>query len=266
MKSVFARKSNDYLDKTHNIYTYNFCMFFIAFLIALFVSIPSLNIINMQTALMAAFYGAFLAFGQVFLIKAMKVGEVAVSTLFYSCGFLIPSFVSVFAYGESLKLTQVVGVTLIVFSFVISVENFGKEEQKWFVFATLSFLCNGMVGLMQKIFRMSDFGNEQNVFMVIAFFVGTVITFFIMPKNVKALPTKGFLKTVLGSGITLGLVNVINVYVSGVLPGIIVFPTVNGGGIIASAILARIFIKEKISFRKKIGIIIGVVSICLIAI
>ncbi len=266
MKSVFAKKSNAYLNEKHNIYTYNFYMFFIAFLIALFVSISNLNIVSIQTIVMAVFYGLFLVFGQVFLIKAMDVGEVSVSTLFYSCGFLIPSFVSVFVYDEKLKLLQVVGIVLILVSFVISVEKFQKGKRIWFVFAVLSFLCNGMVGLMQKIFRMSNFGSEQNVFMVIAFFVGAVITFFIMPKKVKELPAKGFLKTVLGSGIMLGLVNVINVYVSGVLPGIIVFPSVNGGGIIVSAILARIFVKEKISFRKKAGIIIGVIAICLIAI
>jgi drug/metabolite transporter (DMT)-like permease len=86
-----------------------------------------------------------------------------------------------------------------------------------------------------------------------------------MPKRKLSLPGKPFLKTVLVSGLALGAVNVINVYVSGVLPGIIVFPCVNGGGIIASAIMARILIREKLSIRKKIGVVIGVIAICLIA-
>ena len=266
MKSVFAKKSNAYLNKTHDIYTYNFYMFFIAFLIALPVGIMQLNMTSLQTIAMAIVYGLSLIFGQVFLIKAMGTGEVSISTLFYSCGFLIPTFFSVFVYDEELKLLQIIGVVLILFSFIISTEKFKKGERKWFVFVILSFLCNGAVGLIQKIFRMSAFANEQNVFMVIVFLIGAIVAFFIMPKQFQVSPSKGFLKTVIGSGVMLGLVNVINVYVSGVLPGIIVFPSVNGGGIIASAIFARILIKERISFRKKIGILIGVLAICLIAI
>lgn len=266
MKSVFAKKSNTYLNSTHNIYTYNFYMFLVAFIVVLLAGISNLGSVSIQTIIMAVVYGLFLVFGQVFLIKAMDIGEVSISTLFYSCGFLIPTFVSIYVYNESLKLLQVIGVILILVSFVISVERTKKGTLKWFVFAILALLCNGMVGLTQKIFRMSSFSNEQNAFMIIAFLVGTIITFFIMPKRFNVLPSKGFLKTVLGSGLMLGLVNAINVYISGVLPGIIVFPSVNGGAIIVSAILARIFMKEKISFKKKIGIVIGVFAICLIAI
>lgn len=265
MKSIFAKKSNAYLNETHNIYTYNFYMFLIAFLITLVVSISQLGNVSIPTIGMAVLYGVFLVFGQVFLIKAMDVGEVSVSSLFYSCGFLIPTFVSVFIYDEALTFWQVIGVVLILLSFVVSVEKFQKGERKWFFLVITAFLCNGMVGLLQKLFRTSDYGSEQSVFMVIAFLVGAVLTFLMMPKTGQSLPSKGFLKTVLGSGLMLGLVNVINVYVSGVLPGIIVFPSVNGGGIIASAIFARMLVGEKISSRKKLGIVIGVIAICLIA-
>lgn len=88
---------------------------------------------------------------------------------------------------------------------------------------------------------------------------------YLLHKKLNILPSKVFLKTVLGSGTMLGLVNVINVYISGVLPGIVVFPSVNGG-IIISTILARILIKEKISFLKQTGIVMGVIAICLIAV
>ncbi len=265
MKSVFAKKSNAHLGGKHNIYTYNFYMFLVSFAVALVLGIPSLTAVRLATVIMAALYGLFLVFGQVFLIKAMDVGEVSVSTLFYSCGFLIPTFVSVFAYDESLSLLQIVGVVLILASFAVSVEKTGGGSLKWLALALISLVFNGLVGLTQKVFRMSQYRDEQTVFMIIAFFVGALLTFIIMPKT-KELPSKGFFKTVLGSGLMLGAVNVINVYISGVLPGIVVFPSVNGGGIIFSAILARIIIGEKISARKKLGIALGVVAICFIAI
>ena len=266
MKSVFAKKSNAFLNEMHTVYTYNFYMFFVAFLIALPRGITQINATSFPTIALAVFYGTAMVFGQTFLIKAMEIGEVSVSTLFYSCGFLIPTFVSVFVYNENLKLLQVVGVVLILISFLISTEKFENSGRKWFSFAILSFFSNGLIGLSQKIFRMSAYKGEQNVFLAISFLVGAIVAFFMMPKNFKVPPSRGFLQTVIGSGAMLGLVNVINVHVSGLLPGIIVFPVVNGGSIIVSAILARILVKEKLTFRKKLGITIGVIAICLIAI
>ncbi len=266
MKGVFAKKSNAYLTAVHNIYTYNFFMFVISFLITLIVSIPSLGLMSWQTVVMAVLYGAFLVFGQIFLIKAMGVGEVSVSMLFYSCGFLIPTFFSAFMYEDDrITLIPGIGIALILLSFAVTIEKTGRGNAKWFLFAIPAFLCNGCVGIIQKIFSKSPFVGEQSVFMLFAFLVGAIVTFIIMPKKGWTLPSKGFMKTVLGSGMTLGIVNTINVYISGVLPAVIVFPGVNGAGIIVSAIMARILLGEKISFRKKIGIAIGVFAICLIA-
>lgn len=263
-KSIFGKVGTKYLNRSHNIYAFNFYSFVIAFLIALPFAVSGVASAHFATYLMAVFFGLTMVFGQIFLIKAMNAGDVSVSMLFYSCGFLIPTFVSTFVYNEPLSVLQIIGVVLIVASFIISAEKTGKGSVKWFIFAIVSFLFNGCISLSQKIFRMSDFGSEQSVFAAVAFLIGAVAAFVIMPKT-KALPTKGFALTGVGSGIMLGVVNVINVHVSGVLPGIIVFPTVNGGSIIVSAILARILLGEKISLRKKIGIAVGVAAICLIA-
>ena len=265
-KSVFAKKSNSYINETHNIYTYNFYMFLIAFVISLIISLTKLTAVSFQTVIMALFYGFSLVFGQIFLIKAMNVGEVSVSTLVYSCSFPIPIFAGAFVYDEEVSLMQIIGVLLIIISFAATIEKGGKKTLKWFFFAILSLLCNGMVGLTQKVFGMSQFKSEQSIFMVIAFLAGMIVMFFIMPKKVKMLPSAGFIKTAMGSGVTLGLVNYIAVYISGVLPAIIVFPCVSGGGIIVSAILARILIGEKLSVRKKAGILICVFAMCLISI
>lgn len=49
------------------------------------------------------------------------------------------------------------------------------------------------------------------------------------------------------------------------MPGSIVFPCVNSGGVVFSAILARIFLKEKLSAKKMVGVAIGIVAIFVIA-
>ncbi len=266
LKSVYAKKSNQFLTEIHNIYTYNFYMFLVAFLIMLAKGFSSLADMNFQTLILGSLYAIFLVLAQVLLIKAMNFGGVSISSLFYSCGFLIPLILSVFAFDEAVSKAQIIGIILIIISFVISVEQKEKATVKWFVFAVSAMTCNGLVGFVQKLFKLTENGADQGGFMIVAFFLGTVITFILMPKKHMSLPSKGFLKTVFVSGASLGIVNALNVYIVGVLPSVIVFPCVNGGGIIAASILARILVKEKISNRKKLGIILGIIAICIIAI
>ena len=264
MKSVYAKKSNDCLTDSHNIYTYNFYMCVISFFLSLFIGIPGWNGVSFPTVIMAVLYGVLLIFAQFLLIKTMEHGSVSISMLFYSCGFLVPIFTSMFIYNEIISYIQWIGVALIIVSFVITVEKDRSTSLKWFFLAVSALLCNGTVGTIQKVFRMSEFKAEQSAFTMIVFLAGSIFAFLLMPKKFK-LPSKKFLQTVSVSGLSLGLTNIINVYVSGVLPGVIVFPSVNGGGIIISAFLAKLMLKEKISLRKKRAVAVGIIAICLIA-
>ena len=98
VKSTFAKMGNRYLTEEHNIYTYNFYMLVITFLFTAAVGIPTWNGISLPAILLACGYGVLLVLSQVFLIKAMNLGDTSVSTLFYSSGFLVPIFASVFLY------------------------------------------------------------------------------------------------------------------------------------------------------------------------
>lgn len=266
LKSVLAKMGNKYLTEEHNIYTYNFYMLVVTFLFTLVIGIPNWNGLGVPAIILACAYGVLLVLSQVFLIKAMNLGDTSVSTLFYSSGFLVPIFASIFLYDEKVSVWQGVGVVLMLLSFMVTVKKKEKEATiKWLIFILIALLCNGGLGTMQKVFRMSSFQHQQSGFMIVCSFVGMLTAFLFMPKRNFSLPRKGFLKMAASSGLALGVVNAINVYVSGVLPGVVVFPCVNGGGVIASAILARLIIGEKISLKQKVGIVIGVMAICLIA-
>ncbi len=266
LKSVFAKMGNRHLTAEHNIYTYNFYMMVVTFLFTAFVGIPTWKGLSVFAVFLAVCYGVLLVLSQTFLIKAMNLGDTSVSTLFYSSGFLIPIVVSFFLYGEDISIWQGIGVVLMLISFLVTVNKKEKAAtKKWLLFIVIALLCNGILGTMQKVFGMSPYRHQQSSFMVVCTFVGMVTAFLVMPKENLRLPKKAFLKMAAGSGITLGVVNAINVYISGVLPGVIVFPCVNGGGVIASAILARILIGEKITLKQKIGIAVGVTAILFIA-
>ncbi len=266
LKSVYAKKGNSFMTEKHNIYTYNSYMFIIAFISTLVFGIPAFNGISIYTVTVGAIYGFCLYFSQLFLIKAMNEGNTSITTLFYSCGFLGPTFVSVFLYNEKITPLQITGIILILVSFVITVEGKGKTSLKWLIFVFSALICNAFAGSCQKIFGMSDYKPEQSAFMITVFLTGSIVSLFFVPKHKFSLPSKGFIKTSSASGITLGLVNNLNVYLAKVLPGSIAFPCVNSGGIIFSALIARIMIKEKLSVKKLIGVVIGITAICIIAV
>ena len=128
----------------------------------------------------------------------------------------------------------------------------------------LAVLFNALCGISQKIFAMSEFKNEQSGFMMVVFLAGSISAFVFAPKKL-ALVTKPFIITSFSSGAILGVLNMLNVYLSKKLPGSIVFPCVNSGGIIFSAILSWLLLREKLSIRKIIGLSLGIVAIFIIA-
>lgn len=263
-KSVFAKIGNKYIDESQNIYTYNFYMFLTALITSLAVGLPAFNGLSLTTALIGFFYGVFLYFGQFFLIKAINEGSTSISTLFYSCGFLGPTIFSVFAYDESISSFQIFGIALILLSFFITVDGKQKTTGKWFVYVFSALLCNAATSISQKIFAMSEFKSQQSGFMIVLFLTGTVIALLFAQKKLT-LPSPPFLRTSFCSGLALGSLNMLNVFLAKILPGSIVFPCVNSGGIVFSAILAGIVLKEKLSIKKIIGIAIGIVAIFIIA-
>lgn len=66
-------------------------------------------------------------------------------------------------------------------------------------------------------------------------------------------------------GVALGVANKISFYLAGVLPSVIMFPSINGGGIIATSVLSMVIFKERPTKRQVIALVLGVVGIVSVA-
>ncbi len=272
LKSIFSKISNKSIDADNNIYTFNFYLFAIGGLMIFVFGFKDLATLTIETCIFAVIYSFFTLLSQIMLIKATNTGDVALSSLFYSSGFLVPIIGSAIIYNEIISPRQGIGIALLMISFIISVKLKKKETSekknntvKWLIYATLAMLAAGTVGLLQKIFRMSSLQTEMNGFLIVTFAIITLAMFILMPKN-KVKKKKGFFSSAIVIGICMGGANILNLYLAGVLPSVIVFSALNGGSIVVSALGANLILKEKLSIRKKIGILIGIVSILLIAV
>lgn len=229
--------------------------------------------ISVFSICMAALYAAATFIAQVSYIKAVSLGSVALSTLFYSCGFTIPTILGTVIWKETVTVLQILGFLLLLVSFFVSTNpgELYELRMRWLIYAILSFINSGFLGLIQKVHQNSSYKDEINEFLLLAFIILSLVSFCsykVLSKSVterKLLRGKFAINAII-IGASFGFINKINTYLAGRLPGMIFFPGVNGGVIISSTVFAYILLKERLSKKQDYGLAVGILAILLICI
>lgn len=229
------------------------------------------------TVFMGAAYGLATVLGAICTLLALGAGPLSYTTVITSCSMVIPSLSGLW-FGETVSVFQYVGIVVMVFSFLLAVDTKSKQDNganlKWFVCCMLAFICSGSVGVLQKIHQNSSHKQELSMFLIIAFFVSALLSYFIMlyyrhskHKYVTVLNAGKFGRFLVISliiGVGFALCNQINMYLSGVMDSIIFFPVVNGGSMIITTAVGLVFFKEKLTQKQMIGLGLGVVAMFLL--
>ena len=233
--------------------------------------------------ILALCYAVCTLASQLCLMKAVELGSVSISSLFYSCGFIIPTLWGNIYYDEGINLPHILGFLLIISSFFLSTTKSEKVKfnWKWLLAALGGTLFSGLVGVIQKLFTNNYSQYSLDYFLYTAFvFIllinGALLVFLsiIQHKNffkkekessANASTKKIILFTIL-LGVCIGLANKVNTYLSGVFPSIISFPVINGGAILTTSLFSWLIFKEKLTLKQWIGIFIGLTGIILLAV
>lgn len=230
-------------------------------------------------------YAVCVLFSQISLMKAVEWGSVAISSLFYSCGFMIPTIWGCIYFKEGINALHVVGVVLILISFICSVDRKKSEKfsMKWLIAALGGTFFSGLVGVIQKLFGTLANSYSLDLFLFVAFAMIIVLSAstycFCLVKDklkkdkkevvvndkTKKINKSALLFMVL-LGVVMGGINKLNTYLAGVLPSVIMFPSTNGGVIVAAAIFSAVIFKEKLSKKQIFSISLGFIAIIIIAI
>ncbi len=259
-------------------HVYNAAVSFFAAITLLFLS--GIGRTSFFTFALGVAFGAITAVQQVFNLKAIEIGPLSYTTVIVTMSTLIPALAGVIFWQESIGISQIIGMTLMVVCFILSVDMKKNDKQSsfmWLIYCAITFVCTGAIGIMQKIHQSSAYAEESNCFLLVAFavsFLYSTVKIFLLKnkKNTKnndssiKLPDR---KTVLIivfilSGIFVAFQNNINLYLSGVMDSAVFFPIVNGGGLVLSTVASMIFFKEKLSFMQWIGILTGIASVVLL--
>lgn len=246
-------------------------------LLAIYSLNHSLCIPSMYTILMGLGFGLITALSAIFDMKALECGPLSYTKVIVYCSMVLPSLSGAVFYGEEINTFQYVGIILMVLSFILAVDKRNdstKANLKWFIYCILAFVLYGSIGIMQKVHQTSVYKEEISIFLLIAFAFSTIfswsMTVFWEKKERSSITLlkKGkrlsFALISLVCGVGIAFCNHYNMYLSGVIDAIILFPVLNGGAMILVTASGLIIWKEKLTKKQTIGLIIGVISmICL---
>ena len=234
------------------------------------------------TVALAIAFGLTTALQRVMHLQALEMGPFAYTSVIVSLSMLIPTLSGAVIWGEHIYPIQVIGIVLMVGCLILSVDFAGEQKKsslKWFLFCGLAFLGNGAIGIMQKLHQNTVYKEELNQFLVIAFITSSCFSGIMIalskktekdkatetdePKKKKLLTLKPIIIMIIG-GLCIGISNVLNLYLSGAMDSAVFFPVVNGGCLILTTLSALFMFKEKLSTKRWIGIILGIVSVILL--
>ena len=224
----------------------------------------------------------------IFGIEAIELGSVSLSMLFSQCGFLIPTIFNAIFFKESINALSIAGIALIVVALFMTIDKSDKKfSVKWLVFAVLSLVCSGVIGIVQKFngvyYPNADTSLFIEISLVFAILAGLLTMLFLYLKEKRSLssvsenvaaPVAPESKKqriircvcVVLIGALLGIINVFNTFLAGKLPSVVYFPVYNVGVIILVTVASAILFKERLNVKQIISIAIGSLAIILIAV
>ena len=244
------------------------------------------NNFNLQLVICSVLTAALFATDLFSGLEAIKGCSIAVATMFGLGGLIISVLVSYFWFGEDIEIHQFVGLVVFFISAYLLSSRDNKSGKKLslrtFVMLFINFVANGLVMVVQKYFSLKVDGGNTLLFSFVSFALCGIFMLFCFiiltikqkerdklqgntGKNEPILNKKLVICGIL-LAFALFLINVIITEMGKKVSAIIIFPVSSAISIIIATMVGYIAFNEKLSLKKIIGLVIGIVSIIVIGI
>ena len=272
-QDVFKKKYN----QKGKDFTFLFTSVVAVFAMLLFVSINLIQkdyhyeaILLIPSAGFAISYAA----ATFFTVQAIRCGSLAKTCLIVSFSLLVPCFYGILLLDEPISATLLAGMVLLIVSLVLINYEKGKTEEKtpikWYLYALLSFLGNGLCSTVQKAKQVYLGDDGNNLFMIVALaMVAAIMLILSLCTKSERITQREDLRHVafwaMLCGLANGLTNVLVILLnSRQVPASVMFPVISSGGLVLSFLYSILVIREKFSTRQYIGFLAGAVSVVLL--
>lgn len=202
-------------------------------------------------------------------VKAMKYGPISLTVFASSISLVIPTLYGVIVLNDPFGILKCVGVIFLVFALILinyKKNNDLKISPKWIIYATMSFLGNGFLAIIQKNQQMTFDGVYRSEFMIVA--LAMISVFFL----ILGLRVHGDKKNMLcecvkyaaPAGLANGMVNFLVMVLTTMVPTVILFSSVQAIAMSLTFVLVLVVFKEKLSNAQTMGYILGIISVVLL--
>ncbi len=202
------------------------------------------------------FFVAFIVYG-----KAIKSEGVAGAVTMGRLSLALPVGISIFFWGEKPLLVDILGLVLI---FVILFSWEGRIGKLSPVLFSLFFLF-GVNDTLMKYFKMRYPGLDNNFFLVVVFLSALAWSWLYVLVKREGVDIRD-----VGRGLLLGVPNfgatIFLLLALETVPAYVVFPFINVGVIILSAVLGYVFFKERLNRKRVFLVGLGVVAVFLLTV
>ena len=160
------------------------------------------------------------------------------------------------------------GIILAIASIVLLKDS--KAEKRSFdimgiLVGLVVFLTSGGVMIAQKLMGLYFVEQSVSAYNFYSFIVAfLILCLFVRPQKRDKKDTKALLLCAAGSGISLCVISLVMTKLAGNVPSVLLFPLFNGLGIIFVCIGSVFAFKEKLTVKKIIGLILGLVGLCIV--
>ncbi|GAA0405477.1 hypothetical protein [Paenibacillus motobuensis] len=251
---------------------------------------PDIRQVSANTWVLGIMFGLCFTLTIIFYNLAISAGPLSYTAFYFSASMIIPALTGIAAFGEALKLAVAVAVLLFLAAFYfinINPDNgeprghvdTGRDRgrSRWKLYCLLTFLCNGMLAVIQRFHQFRMEGTESKGLMLVGFcfaclFYTLAYTVLVVTGNKKgrislsqesALLYQNIVPILLLAATSL-IGNLIITYLAGVAPSSYLFPLVQGSIIVSITLCSVLIFREKLSRLGRIGISLGVLAIVVI--
>lgn len=237
---------------------------------------------SLETLLYGIVFGIFFFLACSMSAKGNMIGSMALTSVIMNMSLIVPLFYSVLFLKENFSLLHLVGFAFFTASVVCSAWTKGEKKKSgflWLIVVLVGFCANGLTATIQKIYVMNSTVNQDSVFLGVAYliaslcFLGKYLVQYFHRTHSNDLSSiemtpflkGGYLPKMIAVALFAGFGsfggNLLLGRLAPVVQAAILYPCINGGLAICTALISFFFFKEKPTRQKFFSILLGCIAI-----